>query len=75
MSPEKRSALMARIKGKNTGPERILATALAAEGLSWETHLRDIPGCPDFAFREKKVLIFVDGDFWHGGIFPLGATS
>jgi G:T-mismatch repair DNA endonuclease (very short patch repair protein) len=34
-----------------------------------QAHLRDIPGCPDFAFREKKVLIFVDGDFWHGWHF------
>jgi len=28
MSPEERSALMARIRGKNTGPERLVAEIL-----------------------------------------------
>jgi DNA mismatch endonuclease (patch repair protein) len=69
MSPEKRSAVMARIKGKNTGPEQRMAAALAELGLSWESHARDLPGRPDFVFREKKVAIFVDGDFWHGWRF------
>jgi DNA mismatch endonuclease, patch repair protein len=29
-------------------------------------HRSDLPGCPDFAFDRQRVLIFVDGDFWHG---------
>lgn len=70
MSPEKRSAVMARIKGKNTGPERTLASALAEKGLEWDSHARDLPGRPDFVFRESQVAIFVDGDFWHGWRFP-----
>lgn len=70
MSPEKRSAVMARIKGKDTGPERRVAEALAELGLSWESHVRDLPGRPDFVFRVEKVVVFVDGDFWHGWRFP-----
>ncbi len=23
-------------------------------------------GNPDFVFREERVAVFVDGDFWHG---------
>lgn len=69
MSPEKRSAVMARIRGKDTGPEQRMAAALAEAGLSWESHARDLPGRPDFVFREKKVAVFVDGDFWHGWCF------
>jgi DNA mismatch endonuclease (patch repair protein) len=69
MSPEKRSAVMARIRGKDTGPEQCMAAALAEAGLSWESHARDLPGRPDFIFREKKVAVFVDGDFWHGWRF------
>jgi DNA mismatch endonuclease (patch repair protein) len=69
MSPEKRSALMARIKGKNTGPEQRMAAALAAQGLEWESHSRDLPGRPDFVFRQARVAVFVDGDFWHGWRF------
>jgi DNA mismatch endonuclease (patch repair protein) len=69
ISPEKRSAVMARIKGKNTGPEQMMAAALAEVGLSWESHVRDLPGRPDFVFRQDKVAVFVDGDFWHGWRF------
>lgn len=70
MSAEKRSAVMARIKGKDTEPERRLAAILAKLGLSWESHARDLPGRPDFVFREKRIAVFVDGDFWHGWRFP-----
>lgn len=70
MSPEKRSAVMARIKGKDTGPEQRMAAVLAELGLSWESHSRDLPGRPDFVFREEKLAVFVDGDFWHGWRFP-----
>lgn len=70
MSAEKRSAVMARIKGKDTGPEKQMAAALAEHGLSWESHARDLPGRPDFVFRDQRIAIFVDGDFWHGWRFP-----
>jgi DNA mismatch endonuclease (patch repair protein) len=69
MSAEKRSRVMARIRGKDTGPEMLLAAALASRGLAWEGHARDLPGRPDFVFRERKVAVFVDGDFWHGRNF------
>ncbi len=25
-----------------------------------------LPGSPDFVFSSERVVIFVDGDFWHG---------
>jgi DNA mismatch endonuclease (patch repair protein) len=70
MSAEKRSAVMARIKGKDTGPERAVAGALHARGWEFETHARDLPGRPDVLFRSAGVAVFVDGDFWHGWRFP-----
>jgi DNA mismatch endonuclease (patch repair protein) len=69
MSPEKRSALMARIKGRNTGPERALAEGIRSFDCLWESHARDLPGCPDFVFRTSRLVVFVDGDFWHGWRF------
>jgi len=69
MSPEKRSAVMARIKGKDTRPEQVMAAALSARGLNWEGHVRELPGRPDFVFRQERVAVFVDGDFWHGWRF------
>jgi DNA mismatch endonuclease (patch repair protein) len=70
MSVEKRSALMARIRGKGTKPELVVAGLLATTGLIWEEHARDLPGRPDFVLRDSRVAIFVDGDFWHGWRFP-----
>src|SRR4051794_31402439 len=69
MSPATRSRVMSRIRGKNTGPERIVAELLARAGLIAEPQARDLPGRPDFVLRKHRVVIFVDGDFWHGWRF------
>jgi DNA mismatch endonuclease (patch repair protein) len=66
LSPETRSAVMARIRGKDTGPELALAAALRQQRLPYEAQARDLPGRPDFVFRSQKVAVFVDGRFWHG---------
>ncbi|WP_291295359.1 very short patch repair endonuclease [Elioraea sp.] len=71
MSPEKRSAVMAKIRGRDTGPERIVAGLLRDAGLTFESHARDLPGRPDFVFRDQRIAVFVDGDFWHGWRFPV----
>lgn len=71
MSPAKRSALMAKIRSRNTGIEKSMAAEFRAIGLKWDSHARDLPGCPDFIFRRAKVAVFVDGDFWHGWRFPV----
>lgn len=61
---------MSRIRGRDTGPERAMAAAFMARGLNWESHVRELPGRPDFVFRAERVAVFVDGDFWHGWRFP-----
>src|ERR1700741_1296378 len=71
MSRTKRSALMSRIRGKGTSPERILANYLTSCGLFFEQHAADLPGKPDIVFRQRRLAVFVDGDFWHGWRFPL----
>ena len=69
MSPEKRSQLMARIKGRHTGPERAIASALRTQGLYPSRHVRRLPGTPDFVFHRLQIAVFVDGNFWHGWQF------
>jgi DNA mismatch endonuclease (patch repair protein) len=71
MSPEKRSALMARIRGRGTKPELAVANLLRMAGMLFEEHARDLPGRPDFVIRESRIAIFVDGDFFHGWRFPV----
>ncbi len=71
MSPEKRSRLMARIRGVGTKPERLLAEALEAYGICFDRNVAALPGRPDLVFASARVAVFVDGDFWHGWRFPL----
>lgn len=71
MSVEKRSALMSRIRGQDTGPEKTVAVELEARGLTFEKHTKDLPGRPDIVFRDDQLAVFIDGDFWHGWRFPL----
>jgi DNA mismatch endonuclease (patch repair protein) len=75
MSPEKRSRLMSRIRGKDTNPENVVAAGLQRLSLKAERHASDLPGQPDFVFRASRIAIFVDGDFWHGWRFPLWAEK
>jgi DNA mismatch endonuclease (patch repair protein) len=71
MSVAARSALMSRIRGKDTGPERLIAARLAESNVAFDQHARDLPGRPDIVLRSQKVAVFIDGDFWHGWRFPL----
>lgn len=66
LTPEKRSALMARVRTRNTQPEVALRRALHAAGVrGWRLH-RPLPGKPDLVFNRARLAVFVDGAFWHG---------
>lgn len=69
MSVEKRSALMARIQGRDTGPERTMREILQRLGVAYREHDRTLPGRPDFVLTEHRIVVLVDGDFWHGWRF------
>ena len=64
---EKRSEVMSKVKGKgNKSTEIALARILRAGAVTgWRRHL-PLPGKPDFCFPGKKLVVFVDGCFWHG---------
>jgi DNA mismatch endonuclease (patch repair protein) len=64
-SPESRSALMARIGGKNTAPEVLVRQVLHSMGYRFRLHRRDLPGTPDIVLPSRKKVIFVNGCFWH----------
>jgi DNA mismatch endonuclease (patch repair protein) len=63
---EKRSQVMSRIRGRgNKETEIALANLLRADRITgWRRHTK-LPGRPDFSFRKQRVVIFVDGCFWH----------
>jgi DNA mismatch endonuclease, patch repair protein len=64
---ERTSALMSRIKAKDTVPELMLRRALRELGYTgYRAHYAKAPGRPDIAFVGRRVAVFVHGCFWHG---------
>ena len=64
--PLTRSEVMSRVKSKNTKPELRVRKYLWSLGLRYRLHKADLPSKPDIVFTNKKVVIFVNGCFWHG---------
>ena len=61
----KRSAVMSRIRGKNTIPERSVRSLLYRLGYRFRLHCRELPGNPDIVLPGRRTVIFVNGCFWH----------
>jgi len=57
---------MARIKGKDTKPEKTVRSLLHAMGYRFRLHRKDLPGTPDIVLSGRKAVVFVHGCFWHG---------
>jgi DNA mismatch endonuclease, patch repair protein len=51
---------------RHTRCEMILRRELFARGYRYRLTSPSLPGRPDIIFRRAKVVIFCDGDFWHG---------
>lgn len=65
VSPERRSAMMARIGSKDTQPELRVRRMAHALGFRFRLHRRDLPGTPDLVFPKFRVALFVHGCYWH----------
>ena len=63
---EKRSAVMRRVKGRNTSPELKVRKALTGLGVRYRLNRKDLPGSPDIVMAGRRLAIFVHGCFWHG---------
>jgi DNA mismatch endonuclease (patch repair protein) len=66
VSQEKRSQMMAGIKGKNTRPELLIRKALHKQGFRYRLHGKKLAGKPDLVFPKYKAVLFIHGCFWHG---------
>jgi DNA mismatch endonuclease (patch repair protein) len=65
LSKEDRRKNMQNIRSKNTIPELLVMNELKRRKIYFAKHVDKIFGKPDIVFRRKKVLIFIDSDFWH----------
>jgi len=63
-SKKKRSWIMSRIRSKNTSIDIMMREMLSGMNVRFEMY-PDLFGSPDFQVG-KNVLVFCDGDFWHG---------
>jgi len=71
--PEKRSAVMRRVKGRDTAPELTVRRALTRLGARYRLHRKDLPGNPDVVLPGRRLALFVHGCFWHGHDCARGA--
>jgi DNA mismatch endonuclease (patch repair protein) len=49
-----------------TKPEKLLKKALWHAGIRYKSPKKPLPGKPDISLKKYKLVIFVDGSFWHG---------
>ena len=60
------SKIMSAVRGQGSKAEKALARCMWKAGLRYRKHLKSMVGKPDFVFLGPKVVVFCDGDFWHG---------
>jgi DNA mismatch endonuclease (patch repair protein) len=65
LSKEARRKNMQNIRSKNTVPELLVINELKRRKIYFAKHVNKIFGKPDIVFRRKKIIVFIDSDFWH----------
>ena len=65
-SSEKRSAIMSRVRNKDTAAETYVRSSLHRAGFRFRKNEKSLPGSPDVVLPRYKMVIFVHGCFWHG---------
>ena len=67
----KASRIAASVSNKRGSTcELKLGSSLRKLGLRFRTNVSSLPGCPDLVFDGVLLVVFVDGDFWHGRDWP-----
>jgi DNA mismatch endonuclease (patch repair protein) len=62
---QRRSAIMSRIRARDTAPELAVRRTAHRMGFRFRLYRKDLPGRPDLAFIKRRLAIFVHGCFWH----------
>ena len=65
-NPDTTHKIMSSIPSKNTRPELMLRKALWKVGIRYRVNYKSLPGKPDIVITKWKLVIFCDGDYWHG---------
>ena len=62
---QRRSELMANIRGSDTAPECAVRRIAHRMGLRFRLRRKNLPGRPDLVFPKHRLAVFVHGCFWH----------
>lgn len=65
IAKNQRSALMGRIRSKDTAPEKLVRRLLHRLGFRFRLHDSALPGSPDIILGRHRTVVFVHGCFWH----------
>jgi DNA mismatch endonuclease (patch repair protein) len=65
-SNEQRSFNMSKVRSKDTKPEMLVRKFLFKNGYRYRLHDKKLPGKPDIVFPKYKIVVFINGCFWHG---------
>lgn len=57
---------MSRQRTTGTDPELAIRRGLHGRGLRFRVNVRGLPGRPDIVFSKARIVVQVDGCFWHG---------
>ena len=63
---KKRSRMMSKVRNHDTKAEIKLRKFLWSIGIRYRKNVKLLPGTPDIVIAKHKLVIFVDGEFWHG---------
>jgi len=65
LTKEQRRKNMQNIRSTGTTPEKLVMRELKKRKIYFAKHVKKITGKPDIVFRRKKMVVFIDSDFWH----------
>lgn len=65
LTKAQRKKNMSRIRATSTTPEIKLRSALHKAGFRFRIHVASLPGKPDIVLPKYRLIIFMNGCFWH----------
>ncbi|WP_448028236.1 very short patch repair endonuclease [Brevibacillus borstelensis] len=66
VNKETRTQIMKKVKSTGSGIEERIRKELWKRGLRYRKNVKSLLGSPDLAFKNYKIVIFIDSCFWHG---------
>ena len=74
-TPEQRRVTMSRIRPRDTKVETVVRRALRHSGHRYRVNVGWLPGKQDIVFTKVRLVVFIDGEFWHVCGLSFGRTS